>query len=141
MRDLHDNIGFAYLVEPATLAADNTPAAVDLRGFDAACIAVEVGVGGITFSGTNKVEFVLTHSDDNVTYAAVAQADILGVTVATERHRLRADRRPCRVDVTEDRATSAASGISSCWRTSPARTAPARRWRPSPSSATPRSAR
>lgn len=82
MRDLHDNIGFAYLVEPATLAADNTPAAVDLRGFDAACIAVEVGVGGITFSGTNKVEFVLTHSDDNVTYAAVAQADILGVTVA-----------------------------------------------------------
>lgn len=29
-------------------------------------LALHIGVGGITFTGTNKIEFVLTHSDDDV---------------------------------------------------------------------------
>ena len=46
-------------------------------------IMLAVGVGGITFSGTNKVEFVLTHSDDNSTYTNVATADVLGAGTVT----------------------------------------------------------
>ncbi len=70
-------------IAPAVLDADNTPAAIDLSNFDAAIIVLQVGVGGITFTTTNKVEFKLTHSDDDSTYTAVAQEDIKGVTVAT----------------------------------------------------------
>lgn len=61
----------------ATLAADNTPAAIDLQGFDGAKLIIQVGVGGITFDATNKVEFKVTHSDDDSTYTAVAQSDVV----------------------------------------------------------------
>ena len=83
MHDMHSHISVATLIGAAALAADNTPAAVDLRGFDAAEIVLSIGVGGITFSGTNKVEFKLTHSDDDSTYTAVTDADMLGVTGIT----------------------------------------------------------
>lgn len=80
MRDIHHNLGIVEAIPPAVYSADNTPGAVDLLGFDAAEIAIQVGVGGITFTGTNKIEFVVTHSDDDVTYAAVTDEDLLGVT-------------------------------------------------------------
>lgn len=83
MKDLHSHLTAAVLIGNATLAADNTPAAVDLRGYNAAEILLSIGIGGITFSGTNKVEFKLTHSDDDSTYTAVADADMLGVTGIT----------------------------------------------------------
>lgn len=67
----------AALIAAATLAADNTPAAVDLLGYRKASILLQVGVGGITFSGTNKIEFKLTHSDDDSTYTDVAIDDLL----------------------------------------------------------------
>lgn len=71
------------LIGAATLAADNTPAAVDLRGYDAATILLNVGIGGITFSGSNKIEFVLTHSDDDSTYTNVTTADLTGTDATT----------------------------------------------------------
>ena len=80
MKDLHSGITLASLIGAATLAADNTPAAVDLQGYQGALIALAVGIGGITFSGTNKIEFVLTHSDDDSTYTNVTDADMLGVS-------------------------------------------------------------
>ena len=83
MRDLHSSVAVATLIGAATLAADNTPSSVDLQGFDSAEILLAIGAGGITFSGTNKVEFVLTHSDDDSTYTAVADADMLGVSSIT----------------------------------------------------------
>lgn len=84
MRDLHSSVAIATLIGAAALNADNTPAAVDLQGFDAAEILLFIGIGGITFSGTNKVEFKLTHSDDDSTYTDVTTADMLGVTVASD---------------------------------------------------------
>jgi len=80
MHDLHSSTSVATLIGAAVLAADNTPAAVDLRGFQSAEIVLAIGAGGITFTGTNKVEFVLTHSDDDSTYTAVTDADVLGVS-------------------------------------------------------------
>ncbi len=82
MKDLHSAIFAVLAFGPVALSADNTPAAIDLQGYNGAEIIIGVGVGGITFSDTNKVEFTVTHSDDNVTYTAVGEDDILGVTVA-----------------------------------------------------------
>ncbi len=84
MRDIHSALLVARAIEPAVFAADNTPPAVDLLGYNAAEIVLNIGVGGITFSGTNKIEFKLTHSDDDSTYTAVTSADMLGgLTVGT----------------------------------------------------------
>lgn len=71
------------LIAPATYSADNTPVAVDLMGVGSATIALAIGAGGITFTGSNKIEFVLTHSVDNVTYDAVTDDDVLGVSGVT----------------------------------------------------------
>lgn len=81
MKDLHSSLTVVSAIGAAELAADNTPVAIDLRGYNSAEIVLAIGAGGITFSGTNKIEFVLTHSDDNSSYAAVTTADMLGVTV------------------------------------------------------------
>lgn len=83
MRDYASNVSVKTLIDPSTLSADNTPAAVDLRDSNSCAILLAIGAGGITFTGTNKVEFVLTHSDDNSTYTNVADADVQGVTGVT----------------------------------------------------------
>ena len=70
----------AVLLPVAVYAADNTPAAIDLQGYDAAEIVLSIGAGGITFSGTNKIEFKLTHSDDDSTYTDVVVGDMLGLS-------------------------------------------------------------
>ena len=83
MRGIVSLIGPATLLAPATLSADPTPLAVDLATFEAVGILIHVGVGGITFTGTNKVEFVLRHGETDVVndHTAVTQADVRGVTV------------------------------------------------------------
>lgn len=79
MRDIHSALLAVTAISNATLAADNTPAAIDLKGYNAAEILLAIGVGGITFSGTNKIEFKLTHSDDDSTYTDVTVDDMLGL--------------------------------------------------------------
>jgi hypothetical protein len=85
MRSLSPNIGPVLAIGPATLSADNTPAAIDLAGFNAAAILIAVGAGGIAFDATNKIEFVLKHGDTDIVadHAAVAQNDVVGAIVAT----------------------------------------------------------
>ena len=79
MKDIYSNLGVATVIAPDAYDDDNTPAALDLREFRSALLAISVGVGGITFSDTNKIEFKLTHSDDNASYEAVTGADVQGV--------------------------------------------------------------
>ncbi|NOW44098.1 hypothetical protein FHW96_000225 [Novosphingobium sp. SG751A] len=83
MEDMHSNIALAVAIAAAAYAADSTAVTIDRLGYDSLEIALNIGVGGITFSGTNKIEFVLTHSDDDSTYTAVADADMLGVSGIT----------------------------------------------------------
>lgn len=84
MKDIHDKIEVVTLIAPGIIDADNTPAAVDRINWEATEILIHVGVGGITFSSSNKVEFKLTHSDDDSTYVAVASVDLVGApTVGT----------------------------------------------------------
>ncbi|WP_027488472.1 hypothetical protein [Allorhizobium undicola] len=80
MQDLHSKLSAVSALAAAVYSADNTPAAIDLRGYDSAEIILNIGIGGITFDSTNKIEFKLTHSDDDSTYTSVADADMLGVT-------------------------------------------------------------
>lgn len=79
MKDIHSGMTALVAIAAATLDADNTPPAVDLQGYNAAEIVLSIGAGGITFTGSNKVEFKLTHSDDDSTYAAVTADDMLGL--------------------------------------------------------------
>lgn len=77
MRDMVSDVSANVMIASATYSADTTPTAIDLLGYDGCTILIEVGAGGITFSGTNKVEFVLTESDDNSSYSNVAAADVI----------------------------------------------------------------
>jgi hypothetical protein len=81
MKDFYGACSPAVLIGDATISANNTPAAVQISDFESVLLLISVGIGGITFSGTNKIEFKLTHSDDDQNYAAVAQADVAGATV------------------------------------------------------------
>jgi hypothetical protein len=83
MRDIHTGMFISTLIVNATYSADTTPVSVDLQTYDAAEIVIACGAGGITFTTTNKIEFVLTHSDDNSTFVNVTDADVLGVTGLT----------------------------------------------------------
>ncbi|MBB4287504.1 hypothetical protein [Roseospira goensis] len=79
MKDLHNNVAVVEVLPPAAMSADNVPAALDLAGFRSAVLLLHVGIGGITFTGSNKIEFKLTHSDDDATYEAVTADDLDGV--------------------------------------------------------------
>lgn len=80
MKDLHSGMTVVSAIGAVVLAADNTPPAIDLQGYNGAEIVLAIGIGGITFSGTNKIEFKVTHSDDDSTYTDVTDADMLGVS-------------------------------------------------------------
>lgn len=75
--DLVSDLSALVLIPSASISADNTPASIDLAGYGSCTILIEVGAGGITFSGTNKVEFVLTESDDNSSFSNVVDADVI----------------------------------------------------------------
>ena len=82
-RDLHDNLSSVIAVLPATLTTTPADISVDLLGYRAAMVTFFIGAGGITFTGTNKVDLVLEHSSDNTAWAPVTQADVVGATIAT----------------------------------------------------------
>lgn len=66
-------------IEYATYSTDQTSSSFDTSLYDykALTIALEIGIGGITFTTSNKVEFDLTHSDDDSTYVAVTDDDVI----------------------------------------------------------------
>lgn len=67
----------AVLLAAAAYNADNTPAAVSILGYGSVRIGLAIGVGGITFDSTNKVEFKLRAGDGTVgNHVAVAATDV-----------------------------------------------------------------
>lgn len=84
--DLKSKISVVNAITPAVRTTDNTPAAIDMLGYNSAVIVTNVGAGGVTFTSTDKIEFKLTHSDDDSTYAAVESTDVImpyGETLAS----------------------------------------------------------
>ena len=93
MRDLDSQLvvveGINPIVMTVAVGALNT-GNVDLQGFDGAEVVLHFGAkhASDTLSATNKITFLLEHADDDGTgspgaYAAVAAADVIGVTPAT----------------------------------------------------------
>ncbi|TDT94543.1 hypothetical protein DFO45_2293 [Azorhizobium sp. AG788] len=76
-RDGATGIAPVQAIAPATYAADTTPDIADLTEAREATLVLHIGAGGIVFSGTNKIDFVLTHSDDGTTFTPVADTDVL----------------------------------------------------------------
>jgi hypothetical protein len=84
MKDLHSGLTVTATIDAATLSDDNIPASIDLRGFNGAEIVLAIGIGGITFTETDKIEFVLTHSDTDSSFEPVTVDDLLGVASVGE---------------------------------------------------------
>lgn len=73
VRDLYHNISAVKSISPAARTASHNGAGVDIRGYESATALVSVGVWT---DGTHTFE--LQESDDDSTYTAVADSDLLG---------------------------------------------------------------
>jgi hypothetical protein len=83
--DLASDVQCITAVAAVTATSTQTSSALDLQlsgtsgglGFKALTGLIYVGAGGITFNGSNYIDFRVTHSDDNSTYAAVTGDDVI----------------------------------------------------------------
>lgn len=78
MRDLVSRVSASSPHFPAILTATPTAVTVDRRGFESVTFLAATGIGGITFTGTNKIEWTMTHSDDGGTFTNVTTGDVRG---------------------------------------------------------------
>lgn len=84
MRDMHSALVAVLALDAAVYSADAQSIDIDLQGYNASELVLSIGEGGITFSGSNKIEFKLLHSDDGVTFINVTDSDMLGVADITD---------------------------------------------------------
>lgn len=75
--DLRNNLSVATSLSPAARTASANGTGVDLQGYEGALVVVQTGA--IT-DGTHAIE--VQESDDNITYAPVADADLQGTEPA-----------------------------------------------------------
>lgn len=84
MREQIHLLKFVSAIAPGVYTADTTPVTVDRSGFSSASFAVHVGVGGITFNGTNKIEFLMEESYDGTDWHPVPASDIVGPSLTAD---------------------------------------------------------
>lgn len=84
MREQTNTLKIVSAVAPGAYAADVTPVTLDRLGFASVTFGLHVGVGGITFNGTNKIEIVLEESYDGEDWNPVLAKDIAGLDVSTD---------------------------------------------------------
>lgn len=63
---------------PVVATADVDLTDIDMQGFMGLQLLFAIGIGGITFDGTNYLDLVVRHSDDGVTYTDVEADDLTG---------------------------------------------------------------
>lgn len=80
MRDLVHDLQMLQAIDPAVYDATPTPITIDRLGFDSLMFCVSIGVGGITFTATNRIDFIMQHSDDNATWIPVLADNVLNAT-------------------------------------------------------------
>jgi len=66
MRDLYTNLKTTQVLPPAAYNADQNSDPVDLRGFGACLLLVNVGEAGVPLSETDKIELEVEEADDKV---------------------------------------------------------------------------
>jgi len=74
-RDMKSNIDVMESLAPASRTAAVNGTGVDLRGYDSAMVVIQAGAAGGT---SPSFTFEVQESDDDSTYAAVANADLDG---------------------------------------------------------------
>ncbi len=79
MRDQHHTLKTVSAVTPGLYDADATGTTVDRLGYGSVSFALQVGVGGITFTSTNRIDGIFEHSDDGTTWAVVPADQVVGV--------------------------------------------------------------
>ena len=81
MKDLRSNISVVQTIAPVAGAADADGATVDLQGYESCTFVINMGIEGITLSGSNKIEIELEESTDNSTWTNVtASTSVIGAT-------------------------------------------------------------
>lgn len=81
MKDLKNNISVVQTIAPVAGAADATGVTVDLQGYESCTFVINMGIEGITLSGSNKIEIELEESSDNSSWADVtATTSVIGAT-------------------------------------------------------------
>jgi hypothetical protein len=83
MRDIYNNINIAHALNPQTATTTKTSSAIDLLGYNSACVLFVLGASGDTLSGSVYWTLKLQHSDDDSSYSDVTLADLVGNTAAT----------------------------------------------------------
>jgi hypothetical protein len=73
-----DRPAIVPILGPVSLTADNTPAALDTQGFDNIQVLISTGIQGVTFTGTDKIEWTLKHGDTTTVadHTAVTSSDV-----------------------------------------------------------------
>jgi hypothetical protein len=83
MYDLSNKTAAVVSLTAANRTADTDGSTVDLQGWESALVVAVCGAEGDTLSGSVYIQFALEHSDDDSTWAAVAQADVVDGTIAS----------------------------------------------------------
>lgn len=78
MKDQISDVSLEVTLTAAVRDADATGATVDRSGYGAVTHELLVGVGGITFDDTNKIEVVMEDSPDGSNWTAVGADDVNG---------------------------------------------------------------
>lgn len=82
MRDLANELALRHAIAPAVATTTQTGATINRAGFESVAFAVHVGIGGITFDATNRIDMVIEHSNDGTAWANCVQDDVTGATLA-----------------------------------------------------------
>lgn len=75
MREIASDNSPLVSIAPQVATATVNGAWIDLQNFDAALIEFIVGIGGITFTGSNYINLTVEHSDDGSTALTPAATD------------------------------------------------------------------
>ena len=77
--DFASDLKVVSAVAPAIYTTSQVSLALNTANYPykALSLAIYVGVGGITFTGTNRIDIYMTHSDDGVTFIPVTDDDVI----------------------------------------------------------------
>lgn len=76
MRDLYRNTLVTQHLSPVVSTTTKTSTAIDLQGYNSACVVFNIGLSGDTLSGSVYWTLKVQHSDDDTTYTDTVASDL-----------------------------------------------------------------
>lgn len=77
MKDISQLLKPEAAIVAAALDADATGLTIDMKGAESVMFVANVGIEGVTLSGTDKIALELEESDDDSSWSAVDTAEIV----------------------------------------------------------------